>query len=56
MVLNNVLDSFTSYSYETNIKVQASISHFMTDGGPDFVEMIQKENKMACIFFTCPRG
>ena len=29
----------------------------MTYGGPDYVEMIQKENKKTCIFFfTCPGG
>ena len=37
------------------LTLRAPISHFMTYGGPEFIKMIQKNNKMTCIifFFTC---
>ena len=30
---------------------QATISHFMTYGGPEFITMIQKNNIVTCIIF-----
>ena len=35
---------------------QAPFSHFMTYGGSKFIKMIQKNNKITGIFFTCAGG
>ena len=34
----------------------ASISHFMTYGGPEFIKMIPKNNKMTLLFFLLVFG
>ena len=31
---------------------QAPISHFMTYGGSECIKMIQKNNKITCIYFS----
>ena len=51
------------YLFQDDVKVlpiltpQAPISHSMTFGGPEFIKMIQKNNKITYIYiFTCVGG
>ena len=51
MVLNDLLNIFTFNLIELILSPMASISHLMSYGGPDFIAMLQKNNKMTRILF-----